>query len=162
MMDTAAPASSLSLEEFTQRIGTLVAVSEWCTVDQSLIDRFAAVTGDRYFIHTDPVRAAAETPYGGTIAHGMLVLSLLSDLGRRSLPVCRGLVGAVNYGYDRVRFLTPVPSGSRIRAHFTLADVRASIPTQVLMRYQVAIEIAGQPRHAIALEWLCLIFLAGD
>jgi acyl dehydratase len=157
----ATAAMELSLAEFEQRVGTAIAVSDWYTVDQSLIDRFAEVTGDRYFIHTDPIRAASDGPYGGTIAHGMLVLSLVSDMANRSLPVCRGLVSAVNYGFDSIRFLAPVPSGSRIRAHFILAEVRARAPKQVLMRYRVTMEIAGQPRHALALKWLCLVFLAG-
>ena len=102
------------LESLKERSGEEVGVSSWWTVDQGMIDRFAEVTGDHQFIHLDPVRAAAETPFGGTIAHGFLTLSLLSAMGQEVLPVLRDRTMGINYGLDRVRFLSPVPTGARI------------------------------------------------
>jgi acyl dehydratase len=106
-------------------VGTRLATSGWKKIDQSLIDRFADVTNDRYFLHVDPLRALTEGPYGGTIAHGLLILSLVSDMAAQSLPVCAGMTRAVNYGFNRIRFIEPVRCGSRIRAHFVPAGVDA-------------------------------------
>lgn len=153
-------ANRISIAALRQLQGTVVATSPWYPIEQSLIERFADVTGDRYFIHVDPERAKAEGPYGGTIAHGMLVLSLLSDMAARSLPVLEDFAGAVNYGFDKVRFIAPVPSGCRVRAHFTLADIATRPAAQVLIRYRVTIEIEGNNRCALAADWLSLVFVS--
>ena len=109
----------VAIDEMKQRIGH-ESVSDWVEVTQAMIDRFAAATGDHQFIHVDPERAAL-TPFGGTIAHGFLTLSLLSQLVQNAdWPRLDGVAMSVNYGLDRVRFLAPVRSGSRVRGRFTL------------------------------------------
>ncbi len=120
---TPPPASpaALALDALRARIGREAGASSWITLDQAVIDRFADLTGDRQFIHVDPGRAAAETPFGGTIAHGFLTLSLLSRMGAEALPPLAGRVRGINYGFDRVRFLAPVPAGGRVRGRFVLS-----------------------------------------
>src|SRR5437660_6476561 len=103
-----------SLDEIRARVGEEIGVSSWLTVDQARIDAFAEATEDRQFIHTDPA-AAAQTVFGGTIAHGFLTLSLLSRMGAEAMLIPDGLKMAVNYGLDRMRFLAPVKSGARVR-----------------------------------------------
>src|SRR5256714_9209707 len=107
-----------SLDEIRGRVGEEVGVSGWLTINQARIDQFANATEDRQFIHVDP-EAAARTPFGGTIAHGFLTLSLLPRMGAEAMLVPEGLTMAVNYGLDRVRFLAPVKSGKRVRGRFT-------------------------------------------
>lgn len=157
MTETDSP--TISVDELRLRRNTLLATSPWYAVEQPKIDCFAKLTHDEYFIHTDAERARREGPYGGTIAHGMLVLSLLSDMAAQSLPRLEGLRSAVNYGFDSIRFLAPVRSGSRVRAHFTLLDMEVRSPTRVLLRYGVGVEIEGQDRQALAADWLTLVFL---
>ena len=106
------------LDEIRGRLGEEVGVSSWILVDQARIDAFAEATEDRQFIHVDP-EAAAQTPFGGTIAHGFLSLSLLSRMGAEAMLVPDGLKMAVNYGFDRVRFIAPVKAGKRVRGRFT-------------------------------------------
>jgi acyl dehydratase len=148
-----------SVDTLAGRIGEEVGVSGWRKVDQGMIDQFAAVTGDYQFIHVDPARAAAETPFGGSIAHGFLTLSLLSVLGQEALPVVEGRAMGVNYGFDRIRFLSPVPAGARIRARFVLADLSRRSTTEVMLRYQVTIEIEGSAKPALAADWITLAVL---
>jgi acyl dehydratase len=153
----------ISLQELTQKLGSVIATSAWYAIDQPMIDRFAAITYDNYFIHVDPERAKTDGPYGGTIAHGMLILSLLSDMAARSLPTLQGLTSAVNYGFDKVRFVTPVRSGSRVRAHFELGAVDHRAAAQIRLCYRVKIEIEGKTRHALIADWWSLIFIGpGD
>ncbi len=113
----------VSLEEAKQAVGTEIGVSSWRTVSQEMIDKFADATDDHQFIHVDPARAAAETPFGGTIAHGFLSLSLLSTLAYETIPPVRESGIGVNYGFDRVRFAAPVKSGARIRGRFRLVEL---------------------------------------
>ena len=147
-----------SLNEIRALIGEEVGVSSWLTVDQARIDAFADATEDRQFIHTDPA-AAAQTPFGGTIAHGFLTLSLLSRMGAEAMLIPEGVKMAVNYGLDRVRFLAPVRSGSRVRGRFTLDSVEEKAPGQVLMRHTVTVEIEGEEKPALSAEWLGLMFV---
>src|SRR5690349_10092995 len=147
-----------NIEEIKARIGSEVGISDWILVDQARIDAFAEVTEDRQFIHVDP-EAAARTPFGGTIAHGFLTLSLLSRMGAEAMLLPEGLKMAVNYGLDRVRFLATVPSGSRVRGRFTLDSVEEKAPGQWLMRHSVTVEIEGQDRPALAAEWLGLMIV---
>lgn len=149
---------SVSIDEFAARVGSEVGLSAWRTVSQADIDRFAAATDDHQFIHVDPARAAAEAPFGGTIAHGFLTLSLLSSLARDALPEISGRTMGINYGFDRVRFVTPVRSGARVRGRFTLAEARQRRAGEFLLRYGVTIEIegAGSP-SALAADWLTLV-----
>jgi len=146
-----------SLDEIRAKIGQEVGVSSWIDVDQRRIDAFADATDDRQFIHTDP-EAAARTPFGGTIAHGFLSLSLLSRMAVDAMLVPDIVNYCVNYGLDRVRFLAPVRAGSRVRGRFVLDSVEEKAPGQILMRHIVTVEIEGGDKPALTAEWLGLIF----
>lgn len=154
-----APSGPISLSALTAKIGQVIGRSEWHEIDQSRIDRFADLTDDRQFIHVDPARAAAETPFGGAIAHGFLVLSLLSAMAARVLPTLEGAVAGINYGFDRVRFLAPVLAGSRVRGIFTIGDVVRRNPGEVLIRLAVTVEIENQAKPALMADWLALSLL---
>ena len=147
-----------SLDDIRSRIGDEVGVSSWLTVDQARIDAFAEATEDRQFIHTDPA-AAAQTPLGGTIAHGFLSLSLLSRMAAEAMLVPDGIKMALNYGLDRVRFISPVRAGKRVRGRFTLDSVEEKAPGQVLMRHLVTVEIEDEDKPALTALWLGLIFI---
>jgi len=129
--------------------------SRWMTVDQARIDAFAKVTEDELFIHVDPERAKA-TQFGGTIAHGFLTLSLLSAMAYSALPRIEGAVHGVNYGFDRVRFVSPVPSGSRVRGHFTLKAATPRSAREWQLTYEVSVEIEGAQKPALAATWLTM------
>lgn len=149
----------ISLDDLKNRIGQEIGVSSWHVIDQERIDCFANVTGDLQFIHVDPERASAETVFGCTIAHGFLTLSLLSAMGQEALPVIEGRVMGINYGLDRVRFLSPVPSGARVRGRFILSDTSMRSSTKAMLHYQVTIEIEGTEKPALAAEWITLAVL---
>jgi acyl dehydratase len=146
-----------SLDAIRGRIGEEVGVSGWLTIDQARIHAFADATEDRQFIHVDP-DAAAQTPFGGTIAHGFLTLSLLSRMGAEAMLLPDGLKMAVNYGFDRVRFLAPVKSGKRVRGRFVLDSVEEKAPGQILMRHTVTVEIEGEDKPALTAQWLGLMY----
>jgi acyl dehydratase len=150
------PAASLT--EIKNAVGREVGVSSWILIDQERIDAFADATEDRQFIHVDPA-AAAQTPFGGTIAHGFLSLSLLSRMGAEAMLVPDGIRMAINYGLDRVRFLAPVRSGSRVRGRFSLDSVEEKAAGQVLLRHTVTVEIEGEDKPALSAVWLALIVL---
>jgi acyl dehydratase len=150
-----------TLSDIRAKAGQEVGVSSWLLVDQARIDAFAEATEDRQFIHTDPA-AAAMTPFGGTIAHGFLSLSLLSRMAAEATLLPEGLKMAVNYGLDRVRFLAPVKSGSRVRGRFTLDSVGEKAPGQWLMRHTVTVEIEGEEKPALTAQWIGLMFVQGD
>jgi acyl dehydratase len=150
-----------SLDDIRGRIGTEIGVSSWIDVTQERIDQFAEATEDRQFIHVDP-DMAAKTPFGGTIAHGFLSLSLLSRMAAEASLLPVGLMMAVNYGLDRVRFLAPVRSGSRVRGRFTLDSVEQKAPGQWLMRHTVTVEIEGLEKPALTAQWLGLMFVQGE
>jgi len=147
-----------SLDQIRARLGEEVGVSGWLLVDQPRIDAFADATEDRQFIHIDPA-AAAQTPFGGTIAHGFLTLSLLSRMAAEAVLVPDGLRMAVNYGLDRVRFLAPVRSGKRVRGRFTLDSIEEKAAGQILMRHNVTVEIEGEDKPALTALWLGLMFV---
>lgn len=147
-----------SLDEIRSRVGQEVGVSGWILIDQARIDAFAEATEDRQFIHVDP-EAAAQTPFGGTIAHGFLSLSLLSRMGAEAMMLPDGLTMALNYGFDRVRFLAPVRSGKRIRGRFTLDSVEEKAPGQWLLRHSVTVEIEAEDKPAVTAVWLGLMFV---
>jgi acyl dehydratase len=157
-MNVHAPLTA-SIDDLKSRIGQEVGVSSWKLIDQDRIDRFAAVTEDLQFIHVDPERALAETPFGGTIAHGFLTLSLLSAMGQEALPAIRSRTMGINYGLERVRFLSPVPVGARVRGRFTLSEVSMRSTTQAMLRYHVTVEIEGAQKPALAAEWITLAVL---
>jgi acyl dehydratase len=147
-----------SLEEIRSRIGDEVGVSNWLTMDQQRINAFAEATEDRQFIHTDP-ETAAKTPFGGTIGHGFLTLSMLSRMAADGMLVPDTIKMAVNYGLDRVRFIAPVRSGKRIRGRFRLDSVDEKAPGQLLLRHTVTVEIEGEEKPALTAEWLGLLFV---
>ena len=146
------------LAEIRDRIGQEVGISSWLTMDQQRINEFADATEDRQFIHTDP-EAAARTPFGGTIGHGFLSLSMLSRMAAEAMLVPDSIRMAVNYGLDRVRFIAPVRSGKRIRGHFRLNSVDEKAPGQLLLRHTVTVEIEGEEKPALTAEWLGLLFV---
>src|SRR5438270_12034734 len=131
-----------NLDVIRSHIGENVGASSWLTVDQGRIDEFAEATEDRQFIHIDR-QAAARTPFGDTIAHGFLTLSLLSKMGAEAMLIPEGAKMAVNYGLDRVRFLAPVRSGKRVRGHFVLDSIEERAAGQLLMRHIVTVELEG-------------------
>lgn len=144
---------TVTLETLRSSVGGPPSPSEWVLVDQARIDGFAQVTGDDAFIHVDPERAR-QTRFGGTIAHGLLTLSLLPLLLRTATPVLEGSTMGVNYGYDRIRFLAPVPVDSRIRALVALAELNEAKPGFVRLGYDVSAEIEGCAQPALVARWL--------
>ena len=149
------------LDALRAMVGQQTGVSDWVEIGQNRIDAFADLCGDHQFIHTDPVRAAG-TPMGGTIAHGFHVLSMLSWFGIGARPRLEGLRHSVNYGIDRLRFVSPVPCGARLRAQFVLADLQEHAPGEVTTTYDVTVEIEGQERPALVCRWLSRAFLETD
>ncbi|HET7316377.1 MAG TPA: MaoC family dehydratase [Sphingomicrobium sp.] len=147
-----------SLAEIRKRIGEEVGVSGWLAVDQQRISAFANATEDRQFIHIDP-DAAARTPFGGTVAHGFLTLSLLSRMAAEAMLLPDITKMIVNYGLDRVRFLAPVRSGKRVRGHFLLEAAEEKAPGQILLRHCVTVEIEGEDTPAVSAIWLTLLFV---
>jgi acyl dehydratase len=148
-------AAQITRAELAGRIGTELGVSAWFVVDQARVNAFADVTLDHQFVHVDPERARA-TPFGGTIAHGLLTLSLIVHLCWPFLPQLAGTKLLVNYGFDRVRFSAPVKVGGRIRARGRLADVAERKPGQVIVKVDVTIEIEDEDKPALVAEWLSL------
>ncbi|WP_105438058.1 MaoC family dehydratase [Neorhizobium sp. T25_13] len=147
----------ISLTEVEGLVGTEVGVSDWLTVDQPMIDLFAKATHDHQFIHVDPERALAESPFGGTIAHGFLTLSLLSAMNFDCVPRIREQTMGINYGFDRIRFMSPVKSGSRIRGHFTLAEIRFRGAGMLMTTYDISIEIENEKKPALTAIWITII-----
>lgn len=147
-----------SLDEIRGKIGQEIGLSEWITVDQPRIDAFADATEDHQFIHVDEV-AARQTPFGGTIAHGFLSLSLLSRMAADVMLVPETTKMGVNYGFDRVRFLAPVRAGKRVRGRFVLDTAEEKAPGQLLTRHTVTVEIEGETKPALTARWLGLLFI---
>jgi len=145
-----------NLAEIQSRVGSEIGLSSWITINQARIDAFADATEDRQFIHVDP-KAAEQTPFGGTIAHGFLTLSLLSKMGAEAMLVPDAMKIAINYGLDRVRFLAPVRAGSRVRGRFTLDSLEEKAPGQWLLRHAVSVEIENEDKPALTAIWLALI-----
>lgn len=134
------------------RVGQEIAVSDWLTIDQSRIDAFAEATGDRQWIHVDPERARRDSPYGTTVAHGFLTLSLLAPFVQQCLRPESVRMG-LNYGFERVRFPAPVPPGSRLRARFVLLRIE-DIPGGVQLCWRATVEIEGGDKPACVAEML--------
>ncbi len=152
---------TLAASELETLVGTEVGVSSWYLIDQARVDAFAEVTQDHQFIHVDPERAA-ETPFGGTIAHGFLTLSLLSAMGVEAQPKIKGATMGINYGFDKVRFLAPVKVGSRVRGRFVLARLSRPKPQEVDIVWQSTVEIENGKRPALVAEWLNRFYLEGE
>jgi acyl dehydratase len=145
------------LDIIRSKVGQSLGASDWIAVTQERIQAFADATEDHQFIHIDPA-LAAQTPFGGTIAHGFLSLSLLSRMAADVMLVPDSATMAVNYGLDRVRFIAPVRSGKRVRGHFTLDAADDKAPGQLLLKHTVTVEIDGEERPALTAIWLGLIF----
>ena len=146
----------IKADTLKDHIGQEIGVSDWIEIDQSRIDVFADVTEDHQFIHIDPERAAKETPFGGTIAHGFLSLSMLSALAGNTTLVLDGIAMGINYGFDKVRFLQPVRAGKKIRGRFVLEDATERNPGQWMLKYAVTVEIEGEDKRALMAHWLTL------
>lgn len=153
--------ATIPVGRIKEMLGKEIGVSKWFDITQERIDAFADLTEDWQYIHVDPERAA-ETPFGTTIAHGFLTLSMLSAMGMDAVPRLENAVMGVNYGFDKIRFLSPVPSGSRIRARFTLMSVDELKPGEMTMTYKVEVEIEGQDRPGLAAEWISRQYLQSE
>ena len=150
--------AALPLAEYQGMVGTEVGVSDWVLVDQARIGAFAECTGDHQFIHVDPVRAAA-TPFGTTIAHGYLTLSLIPMMTYASVPGIEGAKMGVNYGMNKLRFMAPVKSGKRVRGRFVLNGFEQRPDTSWQSTVAVTVEIEGETKPALIGETVSLIYL---
>ncbi|QOK62402.1 MaoC family dehydratase [Brucella suis bv. 3] len=139
--------NAITLDQLRESIGTEIGCSEWREVTQEMINQFADATDDHQFIHVDPERAAKETPFGGTIAHGFLTLSLL---------MLEGATMGINYGFDKLRFVSPVKTGARVRARFKLADADIRPSGRVVNHYDVTLEIENSLKPALTATWLII------
>jgi acyl dehydratase len=150
----------VSLEAYQKMVGQEIGVSSWHVVDQNRIDSYADVIEDHQFIHVDPERAKKETAFGTTVAHGFLTMSLLSIMSYEVMPVVSGTTMGVNYGFDKLRFVSPVRSGSRVRGRFTLAEATLRKPKELQSRTHVTVEIEGEEKPALVADWIGLIYFA--
>ena len=150
----------ISLEAYQAMVGKEIGVSSWHLVDQPRIDTYADVIEDHQFIHVDPERAKKETAFGTTIAHGFLTMSLLSIMSYEVMPVIAGTTMGVNYGFDKLRFISPVRSGKRVRGRFVLAEAKLRKPNELQSRTNVTVEIEGEDKPALVAEWLGLTYFA--
>lgn len=148
----------VSVDALPEYVGKDLGPSDWFLVDQDRIDQFADATADHQFIHTDPDRAK-ETPFGATIAHGYLTLSLLPKLTRDLGIMPENMKMGLNYGLNKVRFLQPVKVDSELRARVTLRKVSEKGPGQILLAFDVAVEIRGEEKPALIAETLALCVL---
>ncbi|MBC6404764.1 MAG: MaoC family dehydratase [Rhodospirillales bacterium] len=149
--------SIITLAEMRALVGKPLGRSPWMLVGQPRIDAFAEVTEDRQFIHVNPERAKAETPFGGTVAHGFLTLSLLVRMAEFTVPRLVGAPPVINFGLDKMRFLMPVKAGQKVRGRFNLAELNERTPGQIRFRYSVAVEIEGEERKALVAHWLTMV-----
>jgi acyl dehydratase len=150
----------LSLAAYQAMVGKEVGVSSWHLLDQPRINAFADVIEDHQFIHIDPERAKRETPFGSAVAHGFLTMSLLSIMSYEVMPVIEGTTMGVNYGFDKLRFISPVKAGSRVRGRFVLAEAKLRKDKELQSRTNVTVEIEGEDKPALAADWLGLIYFA--
>ena len=150
----------ISFDAYQAMVGKEIGVSSWHLVDQPRIDTYADVIEDRQFIHVDPERAKKETAFGTTIAHGFLTMSLLSIMSYEVMPVIAGTTMGVNYGFDKLRFISPVRSGKRVRGRFVLAEAKLRKPNELQSRTNVTVEIEGEDKPALVADWLGLIYFA--
>lgn len=145
----------ITVSEITASIGKEVGLSDWRIVNQDMINQFADATDDHQFIHVDPIKAK-ETPFGGTIAHGFLTLSLLSTLAYEALPELEGQIFGINYGFDKVRFMAPVKTGSKVRARFILSNAEIRPSGRIVFHYEVTLEIENSKKPALTADWIII------
>lgn len=156
------PDAPLTFDDLKQRVGREIGVSDWITIDQAMIDQFADCTHDHQWIHVDVERARRESPYGAPVAHGYLTLSLIATLSYQIGARPEGLEVSLNYGLDRVRFLAPVPVGSRVRLRSTLQSFEEKEAGRFLMKSQAVMEIEGSDRPALIADTLVLLVARGE
>src|SRR5258708_24906099 len=154
---TGFPMAEITLANIRDHVGQYLGASEWIAIDQPMIDQFAACIGDRQWIHVDVERASRESPFGVTIAHGYLTLSLVGSLSMQTGLAPKGASAVFNYGLDRVRFITPVRCGDRVRLQLTLTSVESKDNGQLLIKSKATLEIENNPSPALVAETLGLI-----
>lgn len=146
-------------DELKTLVGSSIGTSDWLTIDQAMIDKFAEATGDHQFIHVDAEKAKL-TPFGGTIAHGFLSLSIMPVLtAMTDMPRLDGIKMGVNYGGNKTRFLSPVRSGKRVRGHFKLLEIEEKRPGQWQQTVEYTLEIEGEDKPALIAEWISQFFV---
>lgn len=145
----------VSLEQLETQNGQEVGLSDWLEISQSMIDDFAKVVEDFQYIHIDPERAT-KSPFGGTIAHGFLTLSLIEKMGRQCLPAVENSVMTVNYGCDKLRFIHPVPSGASIRGRFMQTQIENKPNNRIIIHHKISVEIEGFDKPALIADWLMM------
>lgn len=150
----------ITLEAYQAMVGKEIGVSSWHLIDQPRINTYADVTEDHQFIHVDPERAKKETAFGTTIAHGFLTMSMMSVMSYEVMPAIAGTTMGVNYGFDKLRFISPVRSGGRVRGRFVLAEAKLRKAGELQSRTNVTVEIEGEDKPALVAEWLGLIYFA--
>lgn len=146
-------ALTLNVDQLNDYIGKEVGISEWLLVNQERINQFADATGDHQYIHVDSDRAA-QTPFGTTIAHGFLTMSLMVLMGYEGSTKLENSVMGINYGFDKLRFINPVKVNSKIRGRFQLISAEEKNPNQWLLKHNITVEIAGEEKPALVAEWL--------
>ena len=150
----------ITLQAYQAMVGREIGVSSWHLIDQPRIDTYADVIEDHQFIHVDPERAKKETTFGTTIAHGFLTMSLLSIMSYEVMPSVAGATMGVNYGFEKLRFISPVRAGKRVRGRFVLAEAKLRKPKELQSRTNVTVEIEGEDKPAIVADWIGLIYFA--
>jgi acyl dehydratase len=155
-------APAYTMASAAQCVGRELGVSDWITVDQERIDAFAACTGDRQWIHVDVERAKRESPFGGPIAHGYLILSLVAAMVMELGVVPPDAASALNYGLDKVRFIAPVKAGARVRMRAKLASAEPQNGGRLLLKLQSTVEIEGEAKPAVVADLLCMLIGKGE
>ena len=146
--------TTIAVDQLRNMQGTKLGISPWIQLSQLMVNQFADITNDHQFIHIDPERAATETPFGGTIAHGFLTLSQLTQMAESTLPVIKNVRMSINYGFDRIRFITPVRSDARVRAHFTLELAEERTAGEWTLHHHITVEIEHNERPALSAIWI--------
>ena len=152
--------SELTISQLGERVGQELGVSDWVTIDQSRIDKFAACTGDHQWIHVDVERAERESPYGGAVAHGYLTLAMIAPLSMQIGVIPKDVAAGLNYGVDKARFLAPVPAGARVRLRVVLTGVEPKDGGQAIMKTRNTLEVEGSDKPAVVAETLAFLIPA--
>jgi acyl dehydratase len=152
--------SELTISQLGERVGQELGVSDWVTIDQSRIDKFAACTGDHQWIHVDVERAERESPYGGAVAHGYLTLARIAPLSMQIGVIPKDAAAGLNYGVDKARFLAPVPAGARVRLRVVLTGVEPKDGGQAIMKTRNTLEVEGSDKPAVVAETLAFLIPA--
>jgi acyl dehydratase len=150
----------LTISQLGERVGQELGVSDWVTIDQSRIDKFAACTGDHQWIHVDVERAERESPYGGAVAHGYLTLAMIAPLSMQIGVIPKDAAAGLNYGVDKARFLAPVPAGARVRLRVVLTGVEPKDGGQAIMKTRNTLEVEGSDKPAVVAETLAFLIPA--